>query len=222
MRKVFGLAVIVLLLSLAVVVAEPVVDKPDGWKAVVQIGSHGGSGTVIQSTAKETLILTAWHLFGSGSAPRECEVSVPWDDGTTRKFKATRRLYDDTTDLALLVCTEKGPWPYVCPIAAANHKCPKQMVSCGYDAMRTPAVAEKSTLLGQVENFVLSKELMIPGRSGGPLIDPQANVVVGVVSRGSTYGVMGDGFTWPKTQGIYAGPDAIADFVKYYEEKVRK
>jgi len=63
--------------------ARPVAANPDPWKTVVRIKVHGngtigfGSGTIIYSSAEESIILTCAHIFKMDAGPQKPPAQFP-------------------------------------------------------------------------------------------------------------------------------------------------
>jgi hypothetical protein len=215
--------------ALFLVLAAP----PD---AVVQLPSHGGSGTIVWTAQGQSYVLTAGHMFDGGKRNARIQVTAPDPrPGAARPGGARLVGTDPSADLAL-VELHAGPLPYVCPIAPAGHT-PGRLLSVGYDEMHWPAQKRsahviagsftrtctlatagpgRQILLEDPGNFLTTQELPWHGRSGGGLIDIDNGYLIGVVSgyRGT------DPRHWqevkPGASGVYVAPGAIRRFVTQY------
>ncbi len=206
--------------------------------AVVRINSLGGSGTVIKTSgplqghpAGVSWILTSAHMARQNiritiDAPDPAPVAA---QPVASKIVAV----DKAADLALILF-EKGPLPYVCPVAPVG-AVPGRLLSVGYDDLQWPAKQRTAHLLGvptaftyinaditgqqytarsgDEANFVLTQELPWHGRSGGALIDVDKGVLVGVVSgyRGTTPRSWAE--VKPGCSGVYTSHKAVLAFL---------
>jgi hypothetical protein len=219
-------------LALVVVVVVALVGvEVDGapQDAVVRIPSHGGSGTVIWTGPGKTLILSAGHMSKAGKVVVNLPHPAP---GADPKPGLQIVAVDRGADL-MLVQMHGGPVPYVLPVAPPGHRIGRT-ASAGYDNLRWPAVIRPAEIIGEASGLLLwtaahgcndfliesaaggkllTRELPWHGRSGGPLIDMDAGVLVGVVSgyRGT------DREHWrevsPGASGVYVSHAAVLHFL---------
>lgn len=159
--------------------------------AVVRITSHGASGVVVYSEPGRTLILSAGHAFDNRAARLPITLDVPGDGrpaGLTGS--GTKRLLrvDYDSDLAL-VRLDLGPLPGVCPVAASEPSTSARLVSTGYDGMRWPAVVATAHVVAREGRTTFTRERPVEGRSGGPLIDADRRLTVGIVNGYETSGL---------------------------------
>jgi hypothetical protein len=161
---------------------QPIVAT-DPRDAVVRIPSHGCSGTVIETSAKRTVILSCAHAFRGPDAQRPLTLTVPWTDGEPpRKVAATLKRVDHDADLSLVEVAE-GPFPFVCPVAPPGAKLGRNVWSVGYDEMKWPAVREQVAVGGADRDAIYTLTAPNPGRSGGGLIDLEKGLLFGVCVR---------------------------------------
>src|SRR5262245_36106411 len=114
----------------------------EAYLAVVQMPSHGASGTIVFTAAGETLVLTVAHAFEGSARTRPLVVLVPKPEGAGTEKRVGIRLVaiDERADLAL-VRLGTGPLSHVAQVAPRGFKGPLGWsYSCGYDGMRLPAV----------------------------------------------------------------------------------
>jgi len=158
--------------------ADPV---GDAYLAVVQIPSHGASGTVIATAPGETFILTAAHAFEGAGRHRPIVLLVPSPEGAEPEKRAGIRLValDARADLAL-VLLRAGPLPHVARVAPRGGGPVGRAWSVGYDGMRLPAVCVPTRLRGGDGATTFTHETPRPGRSGGALLDGTGRLI-GVV-----------------------------------------
>jgi hypothetical protein len=184
--------------------------------AVVQIPSHGASGSIIHTEPGRTLILSCAHGFtgrdSRGRPLRDVPLTLQVPSATApvgTKHAAIRLLAlgrPDADDLALLELAD-GPLPWVCPVAPRGHLVAGCALSVGYDDMRWPATQRAATIL---TGLTQTRERPWHGRSGGALIDP-VGYLVGVCH----------GYTGPRTrqevvrggQGLYVSHGTIVQFL---------
>src|SRR2546425_11826120 len=85
----------------AVIAAAPL---DEAYLAVVQIPSHGASGTIVYTAAGQTLVLTVAHAFEGPARNRPLVVFVPKPEGAGTEKKVGIRLIalDERADLALI------------------------------------------------------------------------------------------------------------------------
>jgi hypothetical protein len=197
--------------------------------AVVRLPSHGGSGTVIWTGQGRTLILSAGHMAGRERVV--VNLPHPAPGGDTQPGLQILAV-DRAADL-MLVQLNAGPVPYVLPVAPQGHQ-PGRTASAGYDNLRWPAVVRPATIVGEASGLLLwaaahgcqdfliesaaggktlTRELPWHGRSGGPLIDVDAGLLVGVVSgyRGTDRQHWQE--TCPGCAGVYVSHAAVLQFL---------
>lgn len=183
----------------------PASSLADVTWAVVRLPNHGGSGTVIETKAGKTWILSCAHAFEGQAKDRRIKVDLILDSPGPPKDVGIR-LYrvDYELDLSLIEM-DHGPVDYICPIAPAGHRPGRNVWSVGYDEMRIPARRDRATLIAFSDLFTYARERPWHGRSGGPLIDYDAKALIGVC-----YGYEVNGFQ----RGIYVSHDAVVRFMK--------
>ncbi len=178
--------------------------------AVVRIGSHGGSGTVIFTTAGRSLILSCAHAFQGNDRSKAIVIDVPTPTPGPAQRPGVRLLaVDYRADLSLIEMLA-GPLPYVCPVAPVNHRAGR-LLSVGFDEMALPAKMRPATSLGSQGAITFTRERPWHGRSGGGLIDLDSGYLVGVVQ----------GYSGPQDRrevvsgctGMYASLTAIQSFL---------
>lgn len=145
----------------------------DGWKAVVRIPSHGCSGTALDARR----VLTAGHPF-FGDAARTARLEA----GRVRCAAAVVWVREDC-DLALLAAD--ADLPFAAPVAAADSPA---AWSCGFDRMG-PLAVMPCRYLGQSEPMRFTDNRPVEGRSGGPLLDANGDLVGVVVGYTPTRGL---------------------------------
>lgn len=191
----------VLLIALAVYVtcaAGAFADRSDdAWWAVVEIPSHGLSGTIIHTEGPRegwprgrTLILTAAHAGDFNKPPR---VGMPTVSGAGAPIKCSPRwaAWDTNADLAIAEL-QYGPVPHVVRIAP-NGFTPSGaawMYGYGaksdsdrpYSATGRPGEKVAAQIAGNEGTRYEVRPAPIPGRSGGGLVDRPSGFLVGVCS----------------------------------------
>jgi hypothetical protein len=191
--------------------------------AVVRIPSHGLSGVVIWTEQGRTLIATAAHGFQGyeqvmgpngrpmrgrpmKDVPLTIRAPIPQRGNQPNQKVGVKLLsVDHNLDLAL-VELNAGPLPYVCPVAPKGHR-PARAVSVGYDHGEEPMVVAPATLIGSDGQRTYTRENPVPGRSGGAIMDPDQNVLLGCCTGFETQG--------PR-RGIYSSLDALWSFLDHY------
>ncbi len=212
--------------------AGPGGENPKPWETVVRIVVHGGgvmgfgSGTIIESNEKESLILTCAHIFkidGSRQqfAPRQFprQVTVDLFDGrlggprgqqvatAQRNIPARVIDYDFQSDVGLIAISPGYALP-ASPVVPANWKPTPEMMmytagcSGGRDATiwNTKVVNPESRLLLNNKPYeaVECEHEPIQGRSGGGLF-----TIDGFVAGVCDMAVVGG------KRGLYATPRSI-------------
>jgi hypothetical protein len=194
-----------------------------GLEAVVQLDSHGASGTIVKSTKQGTWILTCAHAFEGQLARKPITLQVP-AQGKGQKRRGTIRLVrlDRKADLAL-VHLSAGPLPNVCPLAAELPE--GECVSAGYDDGKRPVTSVKVNIRFRYPGTFVTDRAPWHGRSGGPLLfrGRLVGVVRGYTFRGTC--------PWPRGtpryrqwvgrfgQGDYVSLDAIRVFLAFIERQ---
>jgi hypothetical protein len=171
--------------------------------AVVRIPSHGCSGTVIQTGAGRSLVLTCAHAFQGADRAKALTLDVPTDrpQGSTRPAAMRVLAVDYDLDLTLIEL-ETGPLPFVAPVAPAAHRLSAALVSAGYDEMRLPATVRRATPVAVAPTVLFTRERPWHGRSGGGLLD--GPYLVGTVIGYETGG---------ERRGIYTSHAAVRRFL---------
>lgn len=174
--------------------------------AVVRIRSHGGSGTVIQTSEGRSLILSCAHMFKGADRTKRMTFDVPWPEtaGPPRRVESRLLAVNDEADLALIQI-DVGPLAYVCPVAPSGHAV-RSCLSVGFDNMKLPPECRPASIVGQHGRCTYTRESPWHGRSGGALIDQSTGYLVGVVS-GYT------GSPRNRTGGVYASHSAVLSFL---------
>jgi hypothetical protein len=171
--------------------------------AVVRIGSHGCSGTVIRTGPGKSLILTCAHAFQGPDRGKALTLDVPTDRAQGSARPAAMRLLavDYALDLTLIEL-DAGPLPFVAPVAPEGHRLSAALVSAGYDEMRIPATVRRATPAAVAGMVLYTRERPWHGRSGGALLD--GNYLVGTVIGYETGG---------ERRGVYTSHAAILRFL---------
>lgn len=197
---------------------EPVGVKTETRKAVspmaasVRIkvsdgkGSNFGSGTIINSVAGRTIILTCGHVFRGLTKNGSIEVDV-FDDGEFKRYAGRLIKYDMKADVGLMSIETKTPLP---AISLAAAKDAPQIgdaifsIGCGGGANPTRMAGKVTTLNRYIgpDNLECSGTPK-QGRSGGGLFDAD-NRLIGVCFAADP----------PRKCGLYAGLKAIRDLLK--------
>lgn len=146
--------------------------------AVIRLSSAGGSGTVIFVGNGKSLILSCGHCFENRDRYKPVVFDAPSPSPTTQLRPGVRVLkVDYQADLSLL---EVGAeLPYVCPVAPPGHRLGR-LLSTGYDKMCWPAVQRAATYVAAGPGLTYTREIPVPGRSGGALMDLDAGFLCGV------------------------------------------
>jgi hypothetical protein len=173
--------------------------------AVLRIKSHGASGTVVQTAAGSTYILTCAHAFEGGNRHKPIRLDVPTVAPTVhvQRVQPTVVAVDYRLDLALIHISA-GPLPYVCPIAPPSSLHSRRCLSVGYDDMELPPKMKMATIVSIQGKTIYTAEKPWHGRSGGGLIDEQGQLI-GVVQG---YEVN------DQQRGMYVSHDAILSFIR--------
>jgi hypothetical protein len=176
--------------------------------SVVRIMSHGCSGTVIWTGQGKSYVLTCGHAFETRKdRATRITLDVPCGrSGATRTSGIRLVKLDLEKDLALIE-VGYGPLPYVTPCAEAYHRFNRTW-SIGYDEMRPKVTIRVATVLRYEGCNTITREAPWHGRSGGALLDPDKNVLVGTV-----VGYRGE----PRRPGpgVYVSHRCIMQFLGY-------
>jgi hypothetical protein len=177
--------------------------------AVVQIPSHGCSGTVIATAPNRSLVLTCAHAWEQ-ARDRGTQIRIEAPGVNISLFRSRPRLIglDRRRDLALIELGY-GPFPRYYRVAPRGYgyglrrRC---YYSIGFDGMRQPVTLRHVTVLGSQGAITFTREQPRHGRSGGALVvsDGQVSYLIGVVQG---FEVMGQG------RGMYASHEAILAFL---------
>lgn len=177
-----GWAVCVLLLLLpAQVAGQPI---PSSAHAVVQIPSHGGSGTVVFTWPGRTLVLTCAHLWGGAADQARRPVIMapsPTTPGGPRRVGTRLLTIDRRNDLALILLPD-GPLPYVAPVPIGSYQPDRVCWSVGYDEMRRPPQVRPARIVAVEDGRYLTDTRPWHGRSGGALLEARTGYLIGVVT----------------------------------------
>ena len=197
-------AVLALLLTVRGAAAGPV---DEACLAVVQIPSHGASGTIIATRPGETLILTVAHAFEGDSRSRPLVINVPQPDGAGTEKKVGIRLVavDTRADLALVIMGV-GPLEHSARVAPRRSSAaPVWAYSCGYDGMKLPATRVLTRVRESQGQTTFTEKIPGHGRSGGALLDADTGCLIGVVQ----------GYTVERPPiGLYASLGSIHAFLE--------
>jgi hypothetical protein len=178
----------------------------EAYLAVVQIPSHGASGTIVYTAAGETLVLTVAHAFEGATRHRPLVVLAPRPEGAGTEKKVGIRLValDERADLAL-VRLGTGRLSHIARVAPRGFNEPVTWAySCGYDGMRLPAVWARTRIHGSQGLTTFTQQPPGHGRSGGALFDTRTGQLVGVVQ----------GYTLERPPvGLYASLASIHAFL---------
>jgi hypothetical protein len=185
------------------VVAGLPTEPPACIYAVVRVGSHGGSATVIQTTTGKSYLLSCAHCFEGGMISKPISLDVPTKKRKSNQAQCQLLDIDYQADLSLLEL-EDGPLDFVAPVAAEPHRPGRNLLSIGYDNMQTPATVKPATITATDQDRTFTKERPWHGRSGGALLDAETGETVGVVSGYETL---------PWGRGIYVSHQAIVSFL---------
>jgi hypothetical protein len=179
--------------------------------AGVRIKSHGANGTVIATGPGKSYILSCAHMFLDGHdrpdpalQRKRLVLDGPEQPRAVVRGTAPARLVavDFDRDLSLIEL-DNGPFAFV-PVAKAGHVPSKNLLSMGYDEMKWPITQKRATLLLTRGNTTYTQEWPWHGRSGGALVDLDANVLIGVVQGYETDG--------PR-RGLYVSHGAVLTFL---------
>jgi hypothetical protein len=172
---------VVFLLSAPQTTGQP---APPSARAVVQIPSHGGSGTVVFTWPGRTLVLTCAHLWsGPADTGRRPVILAPAPTSSPApKAVGTRLLaMDRPNDFALVVIGD-GPLPFVAPVPVGSYEPDRVCYSVGYDEMRRPPQVRPARIVAREGSRYLTDTRPWHGRSGGALIEARTGYLVGVVT----------------------------------------
>jgi Trypsin-like peptidase domain len=188
-----GLACVVFLCIASIASADP-------QKAVVRLPSHGGSGTVIATTASHTYILSCAHAFQAEDAVKPIQI-----DGQQVPAGPPRLVAVDYEHDLSLIEIPAGNAPNVAPVAGPGHKPSAHLLSVGYDEMRLPATERPVHIVKTDNDITWTREPPWHGRSGGALLDLDQGVLIGVVSGYVNY---------PEGPGLYVSHRDIGIFLE--------
>lgn len=139
--------------------------------ALVSVGGNGsGSGVIV---SEDGLILTAAHVLAS----LKDEVIVIFPDGSRKPAKKLGADFD--RDAAMVQLTEAGPYPFVELGKSEGMLVDEWCVALGhpggFDPTRTPPVRLGRTV--HFGKFIVTDCAVVGGDSGGPLFDPDGQVI---------------------------------------------
>ncbi|HMC64351.1 MAG TPA: serine protease [Gemmataceae bacterium] len=178
----------------------------EAYLAVVQMPSHGASGTIVYTASDETIVLTVAHAFEGAARNRPMVVLVPRPEGAGIEKRVGIRLVaiDARADLAL-VRLGTGPLGRSARVAPRGFNGPLTWAySCGYDGMQLPAVWARTRIRGSQGQTTFTEQTPGHGRSGGALFDAGTGYLVGVVQ----------GYTLERPPvGLYASLTSIHAFL---------
>lgn len=178
----------------------------EAYLAVVQIPSHGASGTIISTKPGETVVLTVAHAFEGDSRNKPLVINVPQPGGADTEKKVGIRLaaIDTRADLALVVMGV-GPLDHSARVAPKASAASSWAYSCGYDGMKLPATQALTRVRDSQGQTTFTEKIPGHGRSGGALFDADSGQLIGVVQ----------GYTVERPSiGIYASLGSIHTFLE--------
>ena len=158
-----------------------------------------GTGTIIQSSAGQSTILTCAHIFREMKDNANVVVEL-FRDGSVMKYTASLLGGDHNSDVAILQIQNRSPLPTV-TLATALAPADANVFSIGCNAGNVPTIVNSKVV--QVnryegpENIVCSID-PVQGRSGGGLFN----------SAGQLIGVCSGAFR-DKKEGLYTGVGAV-------------
>jgi len=225
MRRVAALLLLWLLAVPAIGLGQTVLPSGPDWTetaagepassplalAVIAIRSHGCSGTVIATGPGWSDVLSCAHMFYANdghsisqerlhAALHTCGPAQPY--ARTGRCEAHLVRVDYRRDLSL-IRIDNGPY-YCCPVAPAGYQPSRRLLSVGYDEMRWPAQQRWADVLSVQGDHVFTRQMPWHGRSGGGLLDPQGQCLVGVVEAYETP---------PPHRGLYVSLQAVHEFL---------
>jgi serine protease Do len=137
----------------------------------VEIGNGSGSGVVISS---DGLVLTAGHV----AERRGLSAVFRFPDGKTARGKTIG--LDEDSDTGLMRITDRGPWPHVDVGDLAQVRLGDWVLALGhpggFDAARS-LVVRLGRVIRLMPGVVQTDCTILPGDSGGPLIDMYGRVI---------------------------------------------
>ena len=185
------------LVGLALVVSQIIASAmPNEW-ATVRLPEQGGSGVAIWTSKEKTYFLTAGHC------KNENPIRIQFGVQSGKRVSATKRwvAVNRDRDLALIEMAH-GPVPSVAPVASSFSGV--EVFSWGHDGMVWPKVGYKINIFKSDLRTHWTREAPKEGRSGGPLLNDQGEVI-GICQ----------GYTMDANRhGVYASLRNIHDFLK--------
>jgi hypothetical protein len=169
-------------------------------RAIVRLPSHGGSGTVIATTASHTYVLSCAHAFQAEDARKPIQI-----DGEQVPAGLPRLVAVDYEHDLSLIEIPAGNAPNVAPVGGPGHKPSARLLSVGYDEMRLPATQRPVHIVKTDSDITWTREPPWHGRSGGALLDLEQGVLIGVVSGYVNY---------PEGPGLYVSHRDIGLFLE--------
>lgn len=215
------LILVFLLYLLAAVLSVCYARAQGPESAVIRIGSHGASGTIIKTENNRSWILSCAHMFADIDAQglhanaqllrRPLRIDGPPQPQAKHQRGVAKVVgVDFQSDLSLIEIAN-GPFFHV-PVAPLNHRPAGQLLSLGYDEMRWPVTRQRATLHSMGGLTLFTHEKPWHGRSGGALIDANGPYLVGVVQG---YEVSSQG------RGLYVNLRAIHAFLNRHLSQQR-
>jgi S1-C subfamily serine protease len=179
---------------------NPVAEKVQKSLALLMVGEEGAC-TAFSINEKEDYVLTANHCFG-----RDIEGKDLLVDNTPAKLVARDQKRD------LMVLYVKGLDKSAIHMATADPKVGDEMASYGYGyALSKPLfrITHASAIdTDEAPKMVITDTDFTPGQSGGPVVNPDGDLVM-IVQAGDGHGL-----------GIGRGVEDIKKSMgRYFEEK---
>lgn len=177
--------------------------------AVVRIPSHGISGAIIETRENYVLILTCAHGFEGKDRTKAIVVDVPCRATPKSPMAARPRIVklDYQKDLALIQM-DVGPFPYVLQVAPRLTR-PRNCRSLGHDNMVWPLVDKPAMIMKTEGSHYLTDTKPWHGRSGGPLVDIETEMIVGVTHAYEPPQRQGG-----RNVGVYISLETICNFLE--------
>ena len=196
--KLFVVSLLTVTLSQGSTTLEKVIERSQD--KVVKIGIITDKGRGVCSGAfisSRGIVLTCAHCFAHGGIKK---VFIKTED--EQVYPAALLAYDGVRDLALVVPTSVGPFPYFTfgnePVRG------QQVISLGspLGIQHTATVGWVTNILKQAQMYILHSAFINPGNSGGPLVDMSGRLI-GVNEASFGYGFM------QVAHGLYIAIDII-------------